>query len=69
MTTAAKMFQEATEKFQDATEKFMDMTDDAQRGLGRGAKQVSSVVKHHPLATIAIGVGVGYLAARILHRG
>ncbi len=73
MTTVAKTISRAADdlasRLHDASDKIIELKDDAQRSIGSGVKTVGSTIKQHPFAAIAIGVAVGYLGARLLHRG
>lgn len=53
----------------DAGERIVDFKDDAARDLGKRVDNLGKLMKNHPLLTIGIGLGAGYLLARISRRG
>ena len=72
MTTISKQTQEAksdvADVIHDAGERLVDFKDDSLRTLGKRIDQLGEAMKEHPLLAIGIGIGVGYLLARIIHR-
>jgi len=55
-------------RLQDAGEKIIDFKDETTKTLGKRVDALGAVMKKHPLAALGIGLGTGYLLARILHR-
>jgi hypothetical protein len=45
------------------------LKDDTLRGLGKRLDSLGMMMQKHPLLSLGIGLGVGYLVARIVHRG
>ena len=55
-------------RLQDAGEKIIDFKDETTKTLGKRIDRLGALMKKHPIAALAIGLGTGYLLARILHR-
>ena len=56
------------ERIQEATERLAELKDDVAKNLGRRVDSLGTLMKNHPFAAIGIGLGLGYLLARLLHR-
>lgn len=52
----------------DAGERIIDFKDDAQKTLHKRVDSLGLLMRDHPLAAVGLGLGIGYLFARILHR-
>jgi hypothetical protein len=51
----------------DAGERIVDFKDDAARDLGKRINTLGGMMKKHPILAIGIGLGAGYLLARVIH--
>lgn len=56
------------EKLSDASERLADVSKDFSKSAKRTVKSLSASMKRHPMATVVIGVAVGYLFIRALRR-
>ncbi|HET9990050.1 MAG TPA: hypothetical protein VFQ65_16080 [Kofleriaceae bacterium] len=68
-TTFEKAANGITDRLHDAGERIIDFKDDTARDLGRRVNALGAMMKKHPLISIGIGLGAGYVLARIIHRG
>ena len=70
--TLSERLHDAREKvshvFDDATSRASKMASRAKDVASSKASSASGLMREHPIATIAIGLGIGYLAAMILRR-
>jgi ElaB/YqjD/DUF883 family membrane-anchored ribosome-binding protein len=57
-----------SERMRDASERVIEFKDEAARGFGKRIDALGALMKKHPLLSIGIGFGVGYLMARIIRR-
>ena len=46
----------------------VDVKDSLVSGGSKAIKRLGSLIKAHPIAAVAIGVGVGYLTIRVIRR-
>jgi hypothetical protein len=58
-----------SKRLSDAGERVVKLKADAMRGVGNRLEALAAMMQRHPLLSIAIGLGAGYLVARIIHRG
>jgi ElaB/YqjD/DUF883 family membrane-anchored ribosome-binding protein len=56
------------QRIEQAGDRFVEIKDNVTRNLGRRAESFGALIKDHPFAAAGIGLAIGYLAARILHR-
>jgi ElaB/YqjD/DUF883 family membrane-anchored ribosome-binding protein len=56
------------QRLQDAGDRFVEIKDDVANRLGKRVDSLGAIMKEHPLAAVGVGLGIGYLIARILHR-
>jgi ElaB/YqjD/DUF883 family membrane-anchored ribosome-binding protein len=49
-------------------ERFVEIKNDVARQLGTRVDSLGGLIKDHPFAAAGIGLGIGYLIARLLHR-
>ena len=71
MTTTNKTDSSADsigQRLQDAGERFVEIKDDVANNLGKRVDSLGALIKKHPLAALGVGLGIGYLIARLLHR-
>ena len=68
MSTYDKVTDSISHTLHDAGERIVDFKDDATRDLGKRVDRLGVMMKKHPLIAIGIGVGAGYVMARIIHR-
>lgn len=61
---ATSTFEKVSDRLHDAGERIVDFKDDASRSLGRRVDALGAMMKKHPLLSIGLGIGVGYLLAR-----
>jgi ElaB/YqjD/DUF883 family membrane-anchored ribosome-binding protein len=55
-------------RLQDAGERIIEFKDETTKTLGKRIDAMGALMKKHPIAALGLGVGTGYLLARILHR-
>ncbi|HEX7702492.1 MAG TPA: hypothetical protein VF403_17255 [Kofleriaceae bacterium] len=67
-TTFDRVTRGISHTLDDAGERIVEFKDDAARNLGKRVDRLGAMMKKHPLIAIAIGVGAGYVLARIIHR-
>jgi ElaB/YqjD/DUF883 family membrane-anchored ribosome-binding protein len=65
----AERLHDASGALHHAGERLVDFKDETTRRFGQRATQLGEVMKEHPIMTIGIGIGLGYLLARLTHRG
>jgi ElaB/YqjD/DUF883 family membrane-anchored ribosome-binding protein len=56
------------QRIEQASDRLIEMKQEVTKTLGTRIESLGSLIKAHPFAAAGIGVGIGYLAARILHR-
>jgi len=56
------------QRIEHAGERLVEIKNDVARSVGTRVKSLGALIEDHPFAALAIGVGIGYLAARVLHR-
>jgi ElaB/YqjD/DUF883 family membrane-anchored ribosome-binding protein len=49
-------------------ERIGEIKADVARSLGTRVKTLGALIKEHPFAATGVGLGLGYLAGRLLHR-
>ena len=71
MTTTTKKLTDATDNLvdviSDAGSRLADLKDASVRQLTDRTDDLVSLIKQRPLLAIGIGIGAGYLLARVLH--
>jgi hypothetical protein len=55
-------------RLEDVGEKIIDFKDETTKTLGKRVDALGAWMKKHPIAALGLGLGTGYLLARILHR-
>jgi len=68
-STLGKVSDGISNGLHDAGARIVDFKDDAARSLGKRVDTLGAMMKKHPLLSIGIGLGAGYVLARIIHRG
>jgi hypothetical protein len=56
------------ERLHGAGERFADLSEHAMKSVGDRLGELALLMKKHPIAAIGVGLGIGYLLARLLHR-
>lgn len=56
------------QRIHDASERLVDIKDEVAKTIDRRVKTLGTLMKEHPLAALAAGIGLGYLIARLVHR-
>jgi hypothetical protein len=73
MTTLAKQISKQADHIVDAMrgagERIIDLKGDAAKTLDKRTTALGKLMRKHPVAAIAIGLGAGYMIARVMHRG
>jgi len=71
-TTIKKPVREAeaavSELLNEAGDRIAELRDESIRTLGKRLGELGSAMQQRPFLTIGIGIGLGYVLARILHR-
>jgi len=55
-------------RLKDAGERIIEFKDETQKTLGKRVDTLGDLMKEHPLLAVGVGLGVGYVLARIIHR-
>lgn len=56
------------QRIEQASERLVEIKNDVARTVGTRVKSLGALIQDHPFAALGIGLGIGYLAARIVHR-
>jgi ElaB/YqjD/DUF883 family membrane-anchored ribosome-binding protein len=56
------------ERIEQAGERFVEIKHEVAKQLGTRVESLGGLIKEHPFAAAGIGLAIGYLAARLLHR-
>ena len=56
------------ERIEQAGERFVELKHEVGKHLGARVESLGALIKDHPFAAAGIGLAIGYLAARLLHR-
>ncbi len=56
------------QRIEQAGDRFVQIKDDVTKNLGTRVESLGALIKDHPFAAAGIGLAIGYLAARLLHR-
>jgi ElaB/YqjD/DUF883 family membrane-anchored ribosome-binding protein len=56
------------QRIEQAGDRLIEIKQEVTRSLGTRIESLGGLIKDHPFAALGIGLGIGYLAARILHR-
>jgi len=56
------------QRVEQASDRFVEIKQEVTRGLGARVESLGTLIKDHPFAAAGIGLAIGYLAARIIHR-
>lgn len=56
------------QRIDQAGDRLVEIKDSVTRNLGTRAESLGALIKDHPFAAAGIGLAIGYLAARLLHR-
>jgi ElaB/YqjD/DUF883 family membrane-anchored ribosome-binding protein len=51
-----------------AADRFVEIKHKVAKHLGTRVESLGALIREHPFATAGIGLGIGYLTARLLHR-
>jgi ElaB/YqjD/DUF883 family membrane-anchored ribosome-binding protein len=55
-------------RIEQAGERFVELKDGVAKRLGTRVDSLGALIKEHPFAAAGLGLGIGYLAARLFHR-
>ena len=55
-------------RIEDASERLGEIRHEVVRNLTTRVESLGALIKDHPFAAAGIGLGIGYLAARLVHR-
>jgi ElaB/YqjD/DUF883 family membrane-anchored ribosome-binding protein len=56
------------QRIEQAGDRFVQIKDNVTKNLGPHVESLGALIKDHPFAAAGIGLAIGYLAARLLHR-
>jgi ElaB/YqjD/DUF883 family membrane-anchored ribosome-binding protein len=56
------------QRIEQAGERLVEIKDHVTRNLGTRVESLGALIKDHPFAATGVGLAIGYLAARLLHR-
>jgi ElaB/YqjD/DUF883 family membrane-anchored ribosome-binding protein len=56
------------QRIDQAGDRLVEIKDNVTKNLGTRAESLGALIKDHPVAAAGIGLAIGYLAARLLHR-
>jgi ElaB/YqjD/DUF883 family membrane-anchored ribosome-binding protein len=56
------------QRVEQAGERFVEIKDHVTKNLGTRVESLGALIKDHPFAAAGIGLAIGYLTARLLHR-
>jgi hypothetical protein len=56
------------QRIEQAGERIVEIKNEVTRSVGTRVKSLGALIKDHPFAALGIGLGIGYLAARVVHR-
>jgi ElaB/YqjD/DUF883 family membrane-anchored ribosome-binding protein len=56
------------QRIEQACDRLIEIKQEVTKSLGTRIESLGSLIEAHPFAAVGIGFGIGYLAARILHR-
>jgi ElaB/YqjD/DUF883 family membrane-anchored ribosome-binding protein len=56
------------QRIEQAGDRFVEIKDNVTKKLGTRVESLGALIKDHPFAAAGIGLAIGYLAARLLHR-
>jgi ElaB/YqjD/DUF883 family membrane-anchored ribosome-binding protein len=56
------------QRIEQAGDRLVEIRDHVTKSLGTRAESLGALIKDHPFAAAGIGLAIGYLAARLLHR-
>ena len=55
-------------RLQDASDRFIGIKDDVANRVGKRIDSLRALMTAHPLAALGVGLGIGYLIARMRRR-
>lgn len=56
------------QRIEQAGDRLVEIKDNVAKNLGTRAESLGALIKDHPFAAAGIGLAIGYLVARLLHR-
>jgi ElaB/YqjD/DUF883 family membrane-anchored ribosome-binding protein len=56
------------QRLHETGDRFIELKQDVARRVGKRVDSLGAIMKEHPLAAVGVGLGIGYLIARIVHR-
>lgn len=57
-----------SQRIEQAGDRLVEIKDHVTKSLGTRVESLGALIKDHPFAAAGIGLAIGYLAARLLHR-
>ena len=56
------------QRVHEASDRLVELKDEVAQQVERRVDSLAVLIKDHPFAAIGVGLGIGYLIARIVHR-
>lgn len=56
------------QRIEQATDRLVELKHEVAKNLGARVESLGALIREHPFAAAGIGLGIGYLTARLLHR-
>jgi ElaB/YqjD/DUF883 family membrane-anchored ribosome-binding protein len=57
-----------TQRLQEAGDRLVELKDELTKDVTRRVDSLGVLMKEHPFAAVGVGLAIGYLVARIVHR-
>ena len=66
--TSAQTDDNLSERLHDAGDRLVDLKDGVARAVRPRVDSIGALMRAHPFAAMGLGLGIGYLIARVIHR-